>query len=335
MTSVRSGVVLQGAYPPPEFISMVERIDELGFSHLWLTDSSLHARNSYAYLTLAATRSQRLLLGTAVTNPVTRHPAVTGVAAATVDEISEGRMILGIGAGDRPLLALGMRPAKLATLRASIEAIRALWAGTDVSVEDPGFVLDHAHMRFGARPDIPIYISASGPKTLELAGEVADGVILLVGLFPEALAWALDHVDRGAARAGRPRPHIAVFAYGAIDDDREAAIGSARSIAAWFPQTAPAICELWGLPADLVDSVRARYAGGEFQEADQAADLLPDAFIRSVALAGDAADARARIEAVVQAGADSIHVFPLGANRMRTVEAFADCVAEVLGGERV
>ena len=335
MRHVRAGVVLQGAYPPSEFISMVEGIDALGFSHLWVTDSSLHARNSYAYLTLAATRSPRLLLGTAVTNPLTRHPAVTGVAAATVDEISEGRMILGIGAGDRPLLALGMRPARLATLRSSIEAIRALWSGEDVSVDGQGFVLDHAHMRFGARPDIPIYISASGPKTLELAGEVADGVILLVGLFPEALSWALEHVDRGAARAGKARPHIAVFAYGAIDDDREVAIGSARTIAAWFPQTAPAICELWGLPADLVDSVRVRYAGGEFQEAEQAAALLPDAFVRSVALAGDAADARARIAAVAEAGADSIHVFPLGANRMHTIESFAGCFADVLGGERV
>ncbi|MGZ4132175.1 MAG: LLM class flavin-dependent oxidoreductase, partial [Actinomycetota bacterium] len=215
MSGPVAGVVLQGAYPPAEFSSMVERIDALGFSHLWLTDSSLHARNSYAYLTLAATRSPRLLLGTAVTNPLTRHPAVTAVAAATVDELSGGRMILGIGAGDRPLLALGMRPARLSSLRAAIGAIRALWSGAEVSVDDPAFTLDGAHLRFDARGDIPIYISASGPKTLELAGEVADGVILLVGLFPEALTWALEHVDRGAAKAGRPRPHVAVFAYGA------------------------------------------------------------------------------------------------------------------------
>ena len=100
--TMRSGVVLQGAYPPAEFRSMVERIDELGYEHLWVTDSSLHARNSYSYLTMAALTSPNLLLGTAVTNPVTRHPAITAVAAASVDEISEGPMILGIRAGDRP-----------------------------------------------------------------------------------------------------------------------------------------------------------------------------------------------------------------------------------------
>jgi 5,10-methylenetetrahydromethanopterin reductase len=328
----RSGVVLQGAYPPGEFRSMVERIDALGFSNLWLTDSSLHARNSYAYLTVAAMTSPRLLLGTAVTNPLTRHPAITAVAAATVDEISEGRMILGIGAGDRPLLALGMRPARLASVRSAIGAFRALWSGLDVTIEDPAFELHDAHLRFGARPDIPVYVSASGPKTLELAGEVADGVILLVGLFPEALAWALEHVDRGASKAGRRRPHVAVFAYGAIDDDEPTALASARSIAAWFPQTAPAICELAGLPSSLTEEVRERYAGGEFQEADEAARLLPDEFVRMVALAGDASQARERLEAVAAAGADSVHVFPLGARRMQTIEAFSRCVAKVSEG---
>ena len=330
--SVRSGVVLQGVDAPTEFRSMVERIDALGYSNLWLTDSSLHARNSYAYLTLAATTSARLQLGTAVTNPLTRHPAITAVAAATVDDISDGRMILGIGAGDRPLLALGMRPARLASMRAAIGAIRSLWSGADVSVEDPAFELHDAHLRFGARPDITIYVSASGPRSLELAGEIADGVILLVGLFPEALEWALEHVDRGAANAGRRRPHIAVFAYGSIDDDDERALAAARPIAAWFPQTAPVVCELAGLPTALLDSVRDRYEGGEFQEAESAARLLPDEFVRMVALAGDERQARERIEAVVAAGADSVHVFPLGEERMQTIERFSHCFEESVQG---
>ena len=323
MTAPTAGVVLQGAYPRPEFESMVRRIERLGFSNLWLTDSSLHARNSYAYLTLAAASSSRLLLGTAVTNPLTRHPAVTAVAAATVDEISEGRMILGIGAGDRPLLALGFEPARLSSLRAAVASIRALWSGADVSVQDRAFSLQAAHLRFRARPGIPIFIAASGPRTLELAGEVTDGVILLVGLFPEALGWAIEHVDRGAASAGRQRPHVAVFAYGAIADDEEAALASARSIAAWFPQTAPVICELAGLPNSLVEEVRARYAGGEFQEAEEAARLLPDDFVRAVALAGDGSQARDRIAAAVEAGADSVHVFPLGSDRLETIMSFA------------
>ena len=77
MTDPGSGVVLQGVDPPGEFCRTVEEIESLGFGHLWLTDSSLHARNCYSYLTLAAAHSTRLRLGPAVTNPVTRHPAIT------------------------------------------------------------------------------------------------------------------------------------------------------------------------------------------------------------------------------------------------------------------
>jgi 5,10-methylenetetrahydromethanopterin reductase len=323
MTEPRSGVVLQGVDPPREFCSVVGEIESLGFSHFWLTDSSLHARNCYAYLTLAATASSRLLLGTAVTNPATRHPAITAAAAATVDEISGGRLILGIGAGDRPLLALGLRPSPLGTLEAAIDAIRLLWRGEEVDLSSGGFSLSSAHLRFPARPDIPVFLSASGPKTLELAGRVGDGVILLVGLFPEALDWAIGQVVKGAQTAGRPRPHVAVFAYGAIDEDEEAALTSARSIAAWFPQTAPHICDLGGLSPEIVTRVREAYQGGEFQEAAAAARQLPDDFVRKVALAGNGKRAMGQIRAVLDAGADSMHVFPLGSGRMNTVRSFA------------
>jgi 5,10-methylenetetrahydromethanopterin reductase len=131
-------------------------------------------------------------------------------------------------------------------------------------------------------------------------------------------------VEQGAQDAGRPRPHIAVFAYGAIDEDERAALEAARSIAAWFPQTAPGICYLAGLPRDLVDRVRAGYSGGEFQEAAAAARVLPDEFVRKVALAGNRQHAADRIDAALGAGADSVHVFPLGAERMKTVRAFAE-----------
>jgi 5,10-methylenetetrahydromethanopterin reductase len=325
------GVVLQAVDQPDAFGKMVTEVERLGYSYLWLTDSSLHARNCYSYLTLAAARSGRLLLGTAVTNPASRHPAITAAAAATVDEISGGRMLLGIGAGDRPLLALGFRPSRLADLEAAITGIRRLWRGETVDLQAPGFRLDGAHLRFPARPAIPVYLSASGPKTLELAGRVADGVILLVGLFPKALDWAIAQVQRGADQAGRPRPHIAVFAYGAIDEDEDAALDGARSIAAWFPQTAPHVCDLAGLPRDIADRVRTGYSGGEFQEAASAASLLPEWFVRQVALSGNRQRAAQQIRNVVAAGADSVHVFPLGADRLGTIRAFSGSWMDVVG----
>src|ERR1700751_5159697 len=116
MTGPSYGVALQAVDPPASFTAMVAEIESLGFDYLWLTDSSLHARNSYAYLTLAAVSSSRLRLGTAVTTPVTRPPAIPAAAAATVDEVAAGRTILGIAAGDRPLLALGHKPCAPADL---------------------------------------------------------------------------------------------------------------------------------------------------------------------------------------------------------------------------
>ena len=329
MTAPSYGVALQGVDPPAAFTDMVREIESLDYSHLWLTDSSLHARNSYVYLTLAAMNSSRLRLGTAVTNPVTRHPAITAVAAATLDEVSAGRAILGIGAGDRPLLALGRQPCSPADLADAIEAIRSLWSGDEVTAIAPGFALDHAKLRFGARPGLPIFVSASGPRTLELAGGLADGVILLVGLFTRLdQLGARAHRPRRRGR-GRPRPHTALFAYGAISDDGPAALAAGRSIAAWFPQTAPHLCRLAGLDAGIVDAVRASYAGGEFQEAEAAAELLPDSFVRRMALAGDAQEASERIRDALAAGVDSVHVFPLGADRMATVRAFAGVMKSI------
>jgi 5,10-methylenetetrahydromethanopterin reductase len=267
-----------------------------------------------------------MTVGTAVTNPVTRHPAITATAAATLAEISGGRAILGIGAGDRPLLSLGYQPARVATLEAAVSAIRSLWTGQTVEAHAPGFALHDAHYRFPPGIDIPVYVSATGPRTLELAGRVADGVILLAGLHPDGISFALEHIDRGAEAAGRTeRPHVTVFAYGAIDEDEQAAIAAARSIAAWFPQTAPVHCRLAGLPQETIDHVRASYAGGEFQEAARAAEALPVDFVKRMALAGGRAEAREHLRTLAGLGVDSVTVFPLGKDRMATVRAFQDC----------
>jgi len=324
---LEAGVVLQGVDDPDTYRDMVRRIDELGFDRLWMTDSSLHARDPFCYLTLASSVSARLLLGTAVTNPVTRHPAIVATAIATLDEISGGRAILGIGAGDRPLVALGQRPARVAELADSIDAIRKLVAGEIVTRRGDGFELEEAHMRFPSPREIPVFISASGERTLELAGAVADGVVLLCGLAEAGIEWALERIDRGAASENRPRPHIALFAYGCIDDDEEVALAAAAPIAAWFPQTVPLYCELAGLDPAITQAVRDRYQGGEFQEAAAAASLLPTEFVQRMALAGSRERVRAQLLAIRELGVDSVNVFPLGDRRMDTIERFVECSA--------
>lgn len=329
---MKSGVALQPVYPSAQFGDMVATIEGLGFDEFWLTDSSLHSKYSYMYLTIAALRSERMSIGTAVTNPVTRHPALGAVAAATLNEISAGRAVYGIGAGDRPLHALGLAPARLGLLEDAIVAARRLWSGESVAWQARGFELDDAHMRYDVPTDIPVYISASGPKTLELAGRIADGVVLLAGLHPDGIRYALDHIDRGVAAAGRDRrPKISVFAYGAIDEDESVAMESARTIAAWFPQTAPMYCELAGLDKDLIERVRGLYSGGEFQEAAAAARLLPDEFVHRMALSGNRASVGTHIANLRELGVDCMTVFPLGGDatsRMRTIAEFSAAFAE-------
>ena len=321
---MQTGVALQGRYPPGVFEDMVRVVDGCGYDYLWLTDSSLHTRNPYMHLTLAARLTTRMVLGTAVTNPQTRHPGIVAVNAASLEELAPGRTILGIGAGDRPLRSLGLRPARLLEMRESIDAIRRLLSGEHVTYEGQGFTMDDAHLRFDAAYHIPVFISASGPKTLELAGEIADGVIFLGGLFRDGVAYGLEHIERGAERAGRSRPHVSVFGYGAIDDkDPAGALQVARSIAAWFPQTAPMYCDLAGLDPAISAEVKARYAGGEFQEALAAASIMPEEFVKKMAFAGDSEQALAHLRTLDDLRVDSVTVFPLGSKRRETVEAFA------------
>ncbi|MDH3752870.1 MAG: LLM class flavin-dependent oxidoreductase [Acidimicrobiia bacterium] len=325
---LRSGVVLQGVDSPGEFRAMVSAIDDAGFDQLWLTDSSLHARDPYSYLCLASEVSPRLLVGTAVTNPMTRHPAIVTTSIATVDDVSGGRAVLGIGVGDRPLTALGLEPAKVADLEESIHAIRSLLDGGTVDHTGSLFSLRNAHLEFPPSSKIPVFVSASGPRTLQLAGRVADGVILLCGLAEAGISWALERIDEGAEAAGRDRPHVALFAYGCIDDDEDVALAAAAPIAAWFPQTVPLYCELAGLDSDVARAVRERYVGGEFQQAAEAARLLPREFVQRMALAGSRRRSTEQLRALRKTGVDSIHVFPLGDDRGTTIQRFATCLRE-------
>lgn len=324
-TRFETGVTLQGVDTPGRFVELATLVESLGYDRLWLTDSSLVARYVYVYLTLAALHTQ-LKIGTAVTNPLTRHPGLTANAVATLAELSNGRMTLGMGAGDRPLLEFGLDPAPRRIVRETIDAIRALAQGKEVTRRNDVFALDHARLHMTPGATIPIYVSASGPRTLQLAGEIADGVIVLAGLFPEGVKFALDNVAIGAGRAGRTIDDIdvAFFAYGSLSDDVELALAETRSIAAWFAQTAPQYCELLGMTPDLIARIQQFYSGSEFHQASVAASLVPDEAVRALGLTGNVDDCRAKLEMLQAHGVNHVSVFPLGGDRERVIRLFAE-----------
>ena len=323
---MRYGVTLQGVIPPKEFAELAKRIEDLGFDNLWITDSSLHAGDLYVYMTTALQGTSSLVVGSAVTNPLTRHAGITANAFRSLEQLAPGRVNCGIAVGDRPLLEFEMKMAKLRNLTETIEALRLLWSGEEISGGFGSSRFDAAKLLSPTDREIPIYIAASGPKTLATTGRVADGVILLAGLFPEAIDFANERLDEGLAGSSRPSFDRTAFLYGAIDDDRAHAIDVARPIVAWFPQTAPTHAKLAGMSDELIDQIVKIYSGGEFQHAGDAASLISDDFVTKVAFAGTPADVGEKIEWLGTQGLDALTVFPLGdvETRRRTIEHFAE-----------
>jgi 5,10-methylenetetrahydromethanopterin reductase len=326
---MRYGVTLQGVYEPAEWVDLVKWIEDLGFDNLWITDSSTHAGDCYVYATLALQATTRITVGTAVTNPLTRHPAITANAFRSLSQLAAGRVICGLGVGDRPLSELGLPMAKIGTLRDTIEVLRRLWAGETVDGEVGPWRLVSSHLRSPV-PEPPVYVSASRPRALELTGEVADGLILLAGLFPEGLAFAREHVTRGREREGRPHFDETLFLYGAISQHEEDALDAARTIAAWFPKTAPDYARLAGMSEELIETVNSAYSGGEFQHAREAAGMIPDELVRKIAFCGTPAQAQEKLDWLREAAVDAVSVFPLGQDRRGTIERFAElCFSRV------
>ena len=319
---MRYGVTLQGTSDPAGFGELAHWVESLGYDDLWITDSSLHAGEVYVYATLALQATSRLRVGTAVTNPLTRHPAITANAAATLARLAPGRFVCGIGVGDSPLPEIGVKVAKVDTLVESVAIMRRLWDGESLS----GQFGRHAY-RNAKLPEpvaaLPVHFAASGPKTLAAAGEHGDGAIVLAGLFPEGLRFALEHLGLGRAASTREEFTTTCFLYGSIRSDESVALDEARTIAAWFPQVSPPYARLAGMSDELIESVRAAYGGGEFQRAGAAARLIEDDLVRKLAFAGTSETVSPKLDWLRGSGIDAVSIFPLGAERLATIEAFA------------
>ena len=195
---VRIHMRVPGTAPMPELMGLVERIEAAGFDGAGILDSQMIARDTFVVLGHAAARTKRMQLFPAVTNPFTRHAAVLASAIQTVEEMAPGRVKCVIGTGYSSASTIGRKPATLAEMRTCVGAVRTLLAGKSVDWNGSPAGLSYASGR-----RIPVLMAASGPKAMELAGEIADGVLLLIGFNRPLIARALDHVARGARRSGR------------------------------------------------------------------------------------------------------------------------------------
>jgi 5,10-methylenetetrahydromethanopterin reductase len=200
---MRFGLLLLGEHPPDRLKRLALLAEEHDFEHLWYADEKFF-RDPYASLAFLSQYTTRIQLGPCVTDPFTRHPAITAMAMATLDELAGGRGVLGIGAGFSGVEAMGIHRQKLVrTLREAIELIRQLWAGGTVTYQGETVSFHSGELNFSSRPDIPILVASAGPQVLRLAGELADAVMLGDLASPAAIRKALAYVAEGARHGGR------------------------------------------------------------------------------------------------------------------------------------
>ena len=220
------GFTLKPDHTIERTLALTRQAEAAGFSHGWLFDSHVLWREPYVLLTLMAGATARMRLGTCVTNPATREPSVTASALAVLDEVSGGRMDLGIGRGDSARRVLGKPPTTMATLEEAIKVIKALVEGRTMTYEGAELVLP-----WTGRWHLPVWVAGYGPMALAMTGRVADGLILQLA-DPDLIRWFVGQLRDAAAAAGRDPASLMVQAAApAHVGPRE--VGRERT--RWFP----------------------------------------------------------------------------------------------------
>ena len=213
--------------PVTEVADFVRQCEDAGFNGVGILDSQMLERDVFVSMALAVQATSRIRVASAVTNPVTRHVSVLASSLKTVAELAPDRVEFWIGRGYSCVQTIGVKPASVRQMKESVLTLKRLLAGHEVSFNGAT-----SRMRHGDAAMVPIYISATGPRAIELAGEVADGVLLRVGLHPKAVETARQHLAAGAKRAGRNPDDLDIIlaATTIIHDDQQEAREMARPL---------------------------------------------------------------------------------------------------------
>src|SRR2546426_9989747 len=200
------GFTLKPDHSVERIASLARIAESAGFTYGWLFDSHVLWKEPYVLLTLMAQNTKHMRLGTCVTNPATREPSVTASVLAVLQELSGGRMDLGIGRGDSARRVLGKKPTDLAMLEEATNVIRDLCEGREVTYEGTKLRFD-----WTSRQRLPVWIAGDGPKALELTGRIADGAIIQLA-DPSLVGWCIGLLRDGAQKAGRKASAVSVMA---------------------------------------------------------------------------------------------------------------------------
>ena len=335
---VRVHLRVPGTAPVPELTALVQSIEAAGFDGVGILDSQVLCRDTFVTLGQAAGRTSRLALFPAVTNPFTRHASVLAGAIQTVEELAPNRVKFVIGTGYTSASTIGRKPATLAEMRACISSVRALLAGETVD-----FGGTPARLAFASGRRIPVLMAASGPKAIEVAGEIADGVLLLVGFNRGIVETALASLERGARRAGRRLEDLEIV--WAVRTGTASTVEAAR-------RAARPIAVHWGIlrwggrwlePAglrlpklEIPDAVWKIYPdlshAHDWEAAIEATSFVPDEVVaqlcEALGLIGTPEDCAGRIAEMTKLGVRNLYLMPFQTFAAPTPEirAFRDVV---------
>jgi probable F420-dependent oxidoreductase len=326
------GVTVLPDPPASRLVELLQAAERNGFDYGWTYDSHILWQEPYPLLTMAALATTKLKLGLNVTNPGTREPTVTASAFSTLQDISGGRMIIGIGRGDSARRTIGLKPVKVAEFEQSVTAIRDLVRGGSIHWNDTDIELAWAK----ELEPVPVYVAGYGPKVLAIAGRCADGVIIQLA-DPEIVEWIVGQVRRAAEEAGRDPAEVKVMccAPAHVSEDVAAACEQVR----WFPaMVSNHVFDLLSkydkadLPASLTDYVermqREKYDYSEHSRVGAThGDQVTDETCERFCILGNAEQHVEKLRRLQAAGVDQWNIYLMTSGQEETLAAYG---AEVI-----
>ena len=324
------GVTILPDPPYARFLELISLAEEHGFEYAWTYDSHVLWQESIPLLAVAARETSKIKMGHFVTNPGTRDPTVLASAYATLQDLSDGRMVMGIGRGDSAVRYIGRQPVKVAEFEAALAMLKEFMNGREVHWNDKDLQLKWVRPEL---PEIPMWVAGYGPKALAVAGRVGDGVIIQLA-DPEIITWIMDTARRAAEEAGRD-PSLLKCIVGApahVTDD----LADARDQVRWFPAMVSNhvkdLIERYGgdgssVPKALTDYVKARefYDYNDHSRVGAAhGEFVTDEICDRFCVIGNAEQSAAKLRELEAVGVDQFNVYLMTHAQEETLQIYGD-----------
>jgi probable F420-dependent oxidoreductase len=323
------GVTVLPDPPYQRLIELFQLAERHGFEYGWTYDSHMLWQESYATLPLAADRTETIKLGHFVTNPGIRDPTVTASWYATMHDISNGRMVMGIGRGDSSRRVVGLKPVRVAEFERRCAMLKDLMNGRAVEWNEKTLKLEWVRDEL---PDIEMWVAGYGPKALAVAGRIGDGVIIQLA-DPQIIQWIMDTARAAAEEAGRDPGALKciVGAPSMIDDD----IQKARDQVRWFPAMVSNhvmdLIEKYGwdseIPTALTDFVKARkfYDYKDHSRVGAAhGEFVTDEIADRFTVIGNVEQATEKLRELESVGVDQFNIYLMTEGQEDTLAAYGE-----------